>query len=58
MYIERKGEISREKYDWKILVKETLLEIYGNELANYSAKGTRGDSPGINVELYRALYGK
>lgn len=57
-YIERKSEIIKGNYDWKTLVKETLLEIYGDELRNYSAKGTRGDFPGINIELYRALYGK
>ncbi|XP_074110416.1 uncharacterized protein LOC141534758 [Cotesia typhae] len=55
-YIERKSEIIKGNYDWKTLVKETLLEVYGDELRNYSAKGTRGDFPGINIELYRALY--
>ncbi|KAH0534974.1 hypothetical protein KQX54_011162 [Cotesia glomerata] len=56
MYIERRSEIAKNKYDWRILIKEALLEVYGNQLKNYSAKGTRGGSPGINVELYRALY--
>ncbi|CAD6213038.1 GSCOCG00011082001-RA-CDS [Cotesia congregata] len=56
LYIERKSEIARGKYDWRILVKETLLEVYGDTIKNYSAKGVRGGSPGINPELYRALY--
>ncbi|XP_074109325.1 uncharacterized protein LOC141534083 [Cotesia typhae] len=55
-YIERSSETERGKYDWRILVKEALLEIYGENLKNYSAKGTRGSSLGINVQLYRALY--
>ncbi|CAG5093241.1 Protein of unknown function [Cotesia congregata] len=55
-YVERSSETERGKYDWRILVKEALLEIYGDSLKNYSAKGRRGGSPGINTELYRALY--
>ncbi|KAH0535048.1 hypothetical protein KQX54_012502 [Cotesia glomerata] len=50
LYIERKSEIARGKYDWRILVKETLLEVYGDNIKNYSAEGVRGGSPGINPE--------
>ncbi|CAG5090443.1 Protein of unknown function [Cotesia congregata] len=56
LFISRHSETARGEYNWRTLVKTTLLEIYGNDLKKYSAKGTRGGCPPINVELYRALY--
>jgi len=43
--------------NWIKLTRAILEEIYGEDLANLSAKGTRG-SQGISAQLYSALYGK
>lgn len=43
--------------DWKILVREILLEVYGKNIANYSATGTRGDRPGIDYQLFKGMRG-
>ncbi|KAK0078390.1 hypothetical protein PV326_009382, partial [Microctonus aethiopoides] len=50
---KRKGEGS----DWKILIREALLEVYGGTIINYSATGSRSNSrPPINAQLFKALY--
>lgn len=39
------------------MVKDTLLEIYGFGIANYSAKGIRGEHPGIDSDVFKGLFG-
>ncbi|KAK0172851.1 hypothetical protein PV328_006118 [Microctonus aethiopoides] len=41
---------------WRHLVRECLLYVYGDSLANYSATGKRSHYPQINQKLYRGLY--
>ncbi|XP_071653355.1 uncharacterized protein [Temnothorax longispinosus] len=54
-YIELKS--TRENQcDWKMLVRETLLEVYGESITNYSATGKRGARPAINAILFKALF--
>ncbi|KAK0078573.1 hypothetical protein PV325_002344 [Microctonus aethiopoides] len=56
-FIERRAEKSKGFFDWKILVRDTLQEIYGRTIKNYSAKGSRINSrPSINPQLFKALY--
>lgn len=43
--------------DWKILVRETLLEVYGNSIANYSVTGKRGNRPAIDSQLFKGIQG-
>ena len=52
--MSQKGNIA----DWKIIVKEVLLEVYGKTLANYSASGVRSCRPAINPLLFKGLFGK
>ena len=47
-----------ESEKWRVIVREVLLEIYGNTIANYSATGNRGDRPGIHPMLFKGLFGK
>jgi len=54
-YIKLKYDIDQ---DWKVLVRETLLEVYGSNIGNYSATGKRGNRPPINRQLYNGLFGK
>lgn len=54
-YLEMKSKVDD---DWKILVRETLLEVYGKSIANYSATGRRGSRPGIDSQLFQGLFGK
>ncbi|XP_067210839.1 putative uncharacterized protein DDB_G0291812 isoform X2 [Linepithema humile] len=42
--------------DWKILVRETLLDVYGASIVNYSATGKRGSRPGIDYKLFKGLH--
>ncbi|XP_043478778.1 uncharacterized protein LOC122509082 [Leptopilina heterotoma] len=45
------------EYDWKKLVRLTLLEIYGAEITKYSATGKSVNSrPPINYRLFQALF--
>ncbi|XP_074115783.1 uncharacterized protein LOC141538300 [Cotesia typhae] len=44
------------KNNWKIIVKETLLEIYGSSIVNYSAKGQRGERPAIDSDVFKGLF--
>jgi len=53
-YIKLKYNIDQ---DWKVLV-ETLLEVYGSNIGNYSIIGKRGNRPPINRQLYNGLFGK
>lgn len=47
-----------ESYDWQIIVRETLLQVYGSNISQYSALGSRrGEHPAINHALYLGLYG-
>lgn len=48
-YIKMKYDIDR---DWKVLVRETLLEVYGSSIANYSATGKRGKRPPLSPGNY------
>ncbi|XP_077257502.1 uncharacterized protein LOC143894753 [Temnothorax americanus] len=43
-------------HDWKVLVRETLLEVYGLSIANYSATGKRGTRQPINRQLFNGLF--
>lgn len=44
---------------WKTLVTNILVEVYGRNLIHYSASGHRVSSkPGIDKRLYRGLYSK
>ncbi|KAH0546670.1 hypothetical protein KQX54_013399 [Cotesia glomerata] len=55
-YIQRKSTIANNISDWKVLVKDALLEIYKSDLINYSAKGTRSNkSVGIDQQVYKAI---
>lgn len=53
-YIE---ENSRLYNDWKIIARETLLEIYGSSIANYSATGKRSGRPGIDFRIFKGILG-
>lgn len=54
-YLELKSNMDN---DWRILVRETLLDVYGKSIANYSATGRRGSRPGIDIHLFKGLFGK
>lgn len=45
-----------DTHKWKIITKETLLEIYGGTLGNYSATGKRGKRPPIHHGLFKGLF--
>lgn len=51
-----------QKYDspekWKDVVKDSLLEVYGANLINFSATGKGTTRPGINSKLFNGLLGK
>lgn len=55
-YIELKSTTENQEYDWKKLVRETLLEVYGESITNYSATGKRGARPAISAILFKALF--
>ncbi|KAK0170473.1 hypothetical protein PV327_011420 [Microctonus hyperodae] len=42
--------------DWRQLVREVLLDVYGSSLSNYSATGKKSKRPGINHQLFKGLY--
>lgn len=44
------------KCDWRKLVRETLLEVHGENITNHFATG-RKKRPAINV-LFKALFNK
>lgn len=44
--------------DWRQMVREVLLDVYGKSLSNYSATGKKSKRPGINHQLFKGLYGK
>lgn len=48
---------AESRNDWKILIRETLLDVYGASIVNYSAPGKRGSRPGIDYKLFKGLYG-
>ncbi|KAH0535158.1 hypothetical protein KQX54_014335 [Cotesia glomerata] len=56
-FIEKRTESSKSSNlsDWKNLVKEALIEVYGNNLQNYCAKGTRVSRLPIHPQLYQAI---
>ncbi|KAH0557573.1 hypothetical protein KQX54_008453 [Cotesia glomerata] len=56
-FIEKRTESSKSSNlsDWKNLVKEALIEVYGNNLQNYRAKGTRVSRLPIHPQLYQAI---
>lgn len=48
-----------ENNDWKIIVRETLLDVYGNGMVHFSATGKGSNSrPAINKKLFDGLLGK
>lgn len=56
--IVRTAQVSATKYDWKCLVKEILLEVYGKNIAQLSVKGKKGTTkPAMNCELLAAVHG-
>lgn len=58
-YINRKSSTEENISDWKVLVKEALLEIYRKNLINYSAKGTRtNQNVGIDPQVFKAILGE
>lgn len=44
--------------DWKIMVREVILDIYGSSIANYSATGKRTNRPAIDHMLFKGVLGK
>jgi len=57
-YVEMMAEVDNA-IDWKLLVKEVLVEIYGQNLQYYCALGTaRSNKPGICNRLRKGLYSK
>ena len=44
--------------DWKIMVRKVILDIYGSNIANYSATGKRANRPAIDHMLFKGLHGK
>ncbi|EZA61818.1 hypothetical protein X777_09610, partial [Ooceraea biroi] len=55
-YIELKSITENQECDWKKLVRETLVEVYGESITNYSAIGKRGARPAISAILFKALF--
>lgn len=47
--------MENQQCDWKIFVREALLEVYGETIHNYSATGKRGARPAINAVFFKAL---
>jgi len=43
------------KKDWKIMVREVILNIYDSNIANYSATGKRTNRPAIDHMLFKGL---
>lgn len=44
--------------DWETIVKSALLEIYGDNISNYSARGTLANGhPKIDDRLYNSIFG-
>ncbi|XP_043461708.1 uncharacterized protein LOC122498160 [Leptopilina heterotoma] len=64
VYIERSTKAYIEatsytngKFDWKKLVRLTLLAIYGSEISKYSALGKRANGrPPINYQLFHTTF--
>lgn len=54
-YIEYNATNENNKCDWKKLVRQTLIEVYGESITNYSATGKR-TRPAINAVLFKALF--
>lgn len=52
------GDTMETVHCWKSLTRQVLVQIYGDELKNYCAKGSRGNSKGIDPDLYLGIYGK
>jgi len=44
--------------DWKVMVRETILDVYSSSIANYSATGKRTNRLAINPMLFKGLYSK
>lgn len=47
-----------EKNPWHHIVKGTLLEIYGDNISNFSATGKGRGRPEIEKKLFKGLQGK
>ncbi|KAH0557599.1 hypothetical protein KQX54_008895 [Cotesia glomerata] len=57
-YTEKRTEKSGNSNlsDWKNLVKEALIQIYGSNVGNFCAKGNVTSRTPINSQLFNALY--
>lgn len=55
--LETACTIEPGKYDTQRLIRDALVNIYGKNIKNYSAKGKRGNRPGIHHDVYGALIG-
>ncbi|KAK0078847.1 hypothetical protein PV326_009098 [Microctonus aethiopoides] len=44
-------------HGWHTLVRETLLEVYGNSISQFSATGKRGFRPRIDSRIFKGLFG-
>ncbi|XP_015118967.1 uncharacterized protein LOC107042437 [Diachasma alloeum] len=54
--IDRKVADADNKDKWKILIRQTLIHVYGKKLGLFSAKGAKVNSrPSINRQLFRGL---
>lgn len=43
--------------NWTIIVRETLLEVYGNSISQFSATGKRGFRTKIDPRIFKGLFG-
>lgn len=56
--INRKVNATNRKDQWKVLVRETLIHVYGSKISLFSAKGSKVNSrPPINGHLFNGLLG-
>lgn len=59
MFIVNNSVDKKQKPSWKKFVKLVMLEVYGESVGNFSAKGLRGSQHlGIDSKLFAATFGK
>ena len=55
-FLEMKIQLNK---DWKIMVREVILDMYGSNIANYSATGKRTNRSAIDIHmLFKGLFDK
>ena len=54
VYAER---VAQNAKDWRPLVRETLLDLYGANIHKYSSTGKRTNRPAIDLKLFDGLLG-